>query len=244
MIKGEVIPHKKTKEEIYTFPVVPVRFESPYLTFANMKRTEKKIRIMPIINTSSTVAKVEFDKLPTYLTLKTNPEILKSGQKGILEATYNAVKNPSAWGNFIYYIKIKVNEVIQENVTFSISANLVEHFSALSKEELLDTPIFMVASNKIDIGIMKPATTKEVEFKFTNVCKRDLLIRQIKPNCGCTVIQEGNIQGKAFKPGESSSIKASFSSGANKGKVTRLIYVYTNDPKGPEIMLMLNAEIE
>ena len=83
----------------------------------------------------------------------------------------------------------------------------------------------------------------EVEFKFTNEGKRDLIIRQIKSTCGCTAVQQGN-QGVGIKPGESSSIKAVFNSGTYKGKVTKAIYVYTNDPKNSEVVLMLNAEVE
>jgi Protein of unknown function (DUF1573) len=244
VIKGEVIPHEKTIEEIFTYAVGPVRFENQHLPFTNIKKTEKKIRVMPIINTSSSDAKIQFDELPIYLTIKTNPEILEPGQKGLLEATYDATQNLSSWGNLIDYIRVKINGKIQENVLFSVSANLVEDFSMLSKEELLNAPIFKTTSNTVDIGKMAPGTVKEVEFNFTNAGKRNLFIRQIKPSCGCTVIQSGDIQGRAFKPGESTMIIASFNSGANKGKVTKAIYVYSNDPNNPEVVLMLNAEVE
>jgi hypothetical protein len=45
------------------------------------------------------------------------------------------------------------------------------------------------------------------------------------------------------KPGEKGVIKASFNSGSYKGKVTKAIYVYTNDPKNSEVILMLNADV-
>jgi hypothetical protein len=51
-------------------------------------------------------------------------------------------------------------------------------------------------------------------------------------------------QGSSIKPGQSSSIKAIFNSGTYKGRVTKAIYVYTNDPKNSEVVLMLNAEVE
>jgi len=41
-IKGEVTPREKTIEELYTFPVGTIRFESPQLPFTNVKKTEKK----------------------------------------------------------------------------------------------------------------------------------------------------------------------------------------------------------
>jgi hypothetical protein len=241
-IKGEVVPHEKTVEELFTFPVGAVRFESNHLAFTNIKKTEKKIRVMQIINTSDAPVKVEFAPLPEHLVIKANPETLKPGQKGLVEATYDATKN-TGWGNVSDMVKIILNGVTQENVYYYVSANLVEDFSSLSKDDLENAPIFKVASTTVDLGKIKGSTQNEVEFKFTNEGKNDLLIRHIRSSCGCTAIQQGN-QGIGIKSGESSSIKATFNSGSYKGKVTKAIYVYTNDPKNSEVVLMLNAEVE
>ncbi len=242
VIKGEVVPHEKTVEELFTFPVGGVRFESNHLAFTNVKKTEKKIRVMQIINTSKVPVKVEFDQLPAHLIVKANPETLKPGQKGIVEGTYDATKNPG-WGNVSDMVKIKLNGVVQENVYYYVSANLVEDFSSLSKEDMANAPVFSVASPTVELGKIPGNTSNEVEFKFTNQGKRDLVLRQVKSTCGCTAVQQGP-QGAAIKPGESSSIKAVFNSGTYKGKVTKAIYVYTNDPKNSEVVLMLNAEVE
>jgi hypothetical protein len=242
VIKGEVIPHEKTVEELYTFPVGGIRFESNHLAFTNIVKTEKKIRVMKVINTSDAPVKVEFENLPAHLTLKCNPETLKPGQKGLIEGTYDATKNPN-WGNVSDMAKIKLNGVPQENVYYYISANLVEDFSSLSKEDLANAPVFKLESNTVDLGKIKGSTQNNVEFKFTNEGKRDLLIRYVRASCGCTAVQQGP-QGVGIKPGESSSIKAIFNSGSYSGKVTKAIYVYTNDPKNSEVVLMLTADVE
>ncbi len=241
VIKGEVVPHEKTVEELFTFPVGGIRFESNHLAFTNVKKTEKKIRVMQLINTSTVPIKVEFDQLPAHLSIKANPATLKPGQKGIVEGTYDATKN-QGWGNVSDMVKIKLNGVVQENVYYYVSANLVEDFSNLSKEDMANAPVFGVVSNTVDLGNIPGNTAKEAEFKFTNLGKRDLILRQVKSTCGCTAIQQGP-QGVGIKPGESSSIKAVFNSGTYKGKVTKIIYVYTNDPRNSEVVLMLNAEV-
>jgi len=242
-IKGEVIPHEKTVEELFTFPVgTLIRFESPQLAFTSVKKTEKKIRVMQMINTSSVPVKVEFEGLPAHLALEANPETLKPGQKGIIEGTYDATKN-NAWGNVSDMVKVKLNGVPQENVYYYISANLVEDFSSLTKEDMANAPVFKVASSTVDLGKIKGSTKNEVEFKFTNTGKSDLFIRHVRATCGCTAVLQGNL-GVGIKPGESSSIKAEFNSGGYQGKVTKGIYVYTNDPKNSEVMLMLSADVE
>jgi len=242
VIKGEVIPHEKTVEELFTFKVGDVRFQSNHLAFTNIKKTEKKIRVMPLINTSSAPVKVEFDGLPGHLELKANPETLKPGQKGIIEGTYDATKNPG-WGNVNDMVKVKLNGNVEQNLYLYVSANLVEDFSYLSKDDLISAPVFKLESTTVDLGKIKGSTQNEVEFKFTNTGKSELIIRHIRSTCGCTAIQQGN-QGTGIKPGESSSIKAVFNSGGYVGKVTKAIYVYTNDPKNSEVVLMLTAEVE
>jgi hypothetical protein len=241
VIKGEVTPREPTVEELFTWAVGTVRFESNHMAFTNVLKTEnKKIRVMPIINTSKEPVKVEFEGAPQHLQLKINPETLKPGQKGLVEGTYDATKNPG-WGNVSDMIRVKLNGVVQENGYYYVSANLVEDFSKLTKEETDNPPVFKVVATTVDIGTMDPATNKEVEFKFSNEGKRDLVIRNIRSTCGCTAVQQGN--NSVVKPGESSSIKATFNSGSYKGKVTKAIYVYTNDPKNSEVILMLNAEV-
>jgi hypothetical protein len=240
VIKGEVIPHEKTTEELYTFVVGGVRFESNHLAFTNVKKTEKKMRVMQLINTSAEPVKVEFDALPAHLTLISNPETLKPGQKGMVEGTYDATKN-AGWGNISDMVKIKLNGLIQENLYYYVSANLVEDFSSLTKEELDNAPVFKVESTTVDLGKIKGSTQNEVEFKFKNEGKRDLSIRFIRSTCGCTAVQQGN-QGVGIKSGESSSIKAVFNSGTYSGKVTKAIYVYTNDPKNSEVVLTADVE--
>jgi hypothetical protein len=242
VIKGEVIPHEKTVEELFTFPVGGIRFESNHLAFTNVKKNEKKMRVMQLINTSAAPVKVEFDGLPTHLSLVSNPVTLKPGQKGLVEGTYDATKNGS-WGNVSDMIKIKLNGVAQENVYYYVSANLVEDFSSLSKDQLEKAPVFKVESTTVDLGKIKGATQNEVEFKFKNEGKSDLLVRFIRSTCGCTAVQQGQ-QGVGIKPGESSTIKAVFNSGSYSGKVTKAIYVYTNDPKNSESVLMLTADVE
>jgi hypothetical protein len=240
-IKGEVTPRPKTIEDLFTFPVGSVRFQSNQFAFSNVNRDSKKSQEMEIINTSKAAVKVSFDVLPSHLTLKASPEILQPGQKGKIEGTFDGTKNQN-WGYVNDMIKIKINDVVQEDVLLYVSAKLVEDFSILTPEELANAPVLKLALTTFDIGKMPQAATKDIEFKFKNEGKRDLVIRYIKATCGCTAIQQGTL-GTGIKPGESGSIKATFNSGGYQGKVTKTINVYTNDPKNSEVVLMLTADV-
>jgi hypothetical protein len=240
VIKGEVIPHEKTVEELFIWPVGGVRFETNHMAFTNVMKTEKKIRVVQVINTSKEPVKIEFEGSSPSISLKANPETLKPGQKGIIEGTLDATLNPG-WGQIGESVRIKLNGTAPENGYLYVSANLVEDFSGLSKEERANAPIFKVEATTVDIGMMEPQTSRNVEFNFTNAGGRDLVLRNIRATCGCTAVQQGG--NTTIRPGESSVIKATFNSGGYKGKVTKAIYVYTNDPGNSEVLLMLNAEI-
>jgi hypothetical protein len=113
----------------------------------------------------------------------------------------------------------------------------------MTKEQLENAPVLQLATMAVDLGKIQGSTANDVEFKFINAGKSDLMIRQVRSSCGCTAVQQGP-QGVGIKPGQSSSIKATFNSGSYNGKVTKAIYVYSNDPKNSEVVLMLNADVQ
>ena len=88
----------------------------------------------------------------------------------MVEGTFDATKN-GGWGNVSDMVKIKLNGVLQENVYYYVSANLVEDFSKLSKDELANAPVFKVASTTFDLGKIKGSTQNEVELSLPTKAK-------------------------------------------------------------------------
>ena len=240
IIEGQVEPRQKSIEELYTFAVGPVRFESNHLAFTSTKKTEKKIRVMPVINPSKEPATIEFEGLPAHLSLRMNPAVLKPGEKGMIEGTYDATLNSSNWGNVNDLVRLKVNGQPQPNIYLYVSANLVEDFSGMNSKELTDAPVFKLVSNTSDFGKINQNTSADVEFSFTNEGKSDLVIRHVKSGCGCTALMPTD---NVIKPGTAGSVKARFNSGGYKGQIYKNIFVYTNDPKNSEVMLMIKGEV-
>jgi len=120
---------------------------------------------MQVINTSSEPVKIEFDNIPQHIALKANPLTLKPGQKGLVEGTYDATKN-QAWGYTTDMVKIKINGELNQNVYYAVSANLVEDFSGLSKDDLANAPLFNIESKTVELGKIPGSTPKDVEFKL------------------------------------------------------------------------------
>jgi len=239
-IKGEVIPKVRTVEDIYPYQIGDVRFKSNHLAFVRINHGEKKTIQMQIINTSKESQTIKFDYTAKYLVIKAVPETLKPQQKGYIEATYDAGLI-NDWGFVINRIKVLANGQAIGNNQLTVSATIVEDFTSMTAEELANAArIEFVDGKTYDFGKMAQSSKVEHDFVFKNTGKEKLILRKIKSSCGCTAVSPKD---KEIEPGESSSIKAIFSSGTRKGRQNKSITVITNDPKNSRIILRISGEV-
>lgn len=240
IIEGDVEPRVLTTEEIYRWPVGDqLRFKSNHLAFTDVIKGEKKIRIMEVINVSDAPAKLDFDRVPAHITLKMKPEVLKAGEKGIIEGVYNSDLKDD-WGYVNDLIRLKVNDEAISNLYMVISANLTEDFASMTKAELENAPAATFEATNFDFGKINQREKASIQFKFKNTGKSDLIIRKIRSTCGCTTVAPPNT---VIKPGEESKIEAVFDAGVRKGKQHKVITVVTNDPKHSQINLVVSGEV-
>ena len=220
IIEGDVIPRVLTTEEIYRFPVGDViRFKSNHLAFTDVPKGEKKIRVMEVINTSEKSVKLGFDRVPEHLTLKAKPEVLKPGEKGVIEGTYDGSLKDD-WGYVNDLVRIKLDEQVVDKVYFVVSANIVDDFSSWSKEQLENAPVADFETLKYDFGKIDQQQKVNITFKFKNTGKSDLVIRKVRSTCGCTTVTPPNT---VIKAGESSIIEAVFDAGVRKGPQHKVV---------------------
>ena len=92
-----------------------------------------------------------------------------------------------------------------------------------------------------DFGEVDPQSNNVCNFKFTNTGNSLLKITQ-KPKapCACTVPKLSKTE---YAPGESGTVEAKYNSGSAGGETKKYIYVYSNDPKNPEVKLTIKARI-
>lgn len=239
IIEGDVIPRELTVDEIYRFEAGDLRFKSNHLAFTDIAHGKKKIRVMEIINTSDKPVTLGFDRVPSHVELKAKPATLDPGEKGIIEGSYDAgqVKD---WGYVNHLIRVVLNGEVLDRTYFVVSANLVEDFSSLSEAELENAPVFDLETTKYDFGEIKQKEKADIEFKFKNSGKSDLIIRKVRSSCGCTTVTPANT---TIKPGESSTIKAVFDAGVRKGRQHKVITVITNDPENSQVSLVVSGTV-
>jgi len=238
-ITGNVIPKPRTIEDDYPYEMGPIRYKSNHFAFVKVIKDQTKTMNLAFINTSGETQTITFDRVPDHLQLKAVPETVKPNEKGIIEGRYDASK-VNDWGFVVDRVNILYNGESKPNNRMTISATITEDFDGMSAAERARAPKIEFEEKVFNFGNMKQRATVEHEFVFKNSGQSDLLIRKVSSSCGCTAVSPRE---KTIKPGQSSSIKAIFSSGTRVGRQNKSITIITNDPASPNVILRVSGEV-
>jgi hypothetical protein len=91
-----------------------------------------------------------------------------------------------------------------------------------------------------DFGTVYKGASVVHKFKFTNKGDAVLNIGKVKTSCGCTAALTSS---KTINPGESGEIETTFRSKNFRGRITKKIYVNSNDPDENKIQLVIKGVV-
>jgi uncharacterized cupredoxin-like copper-binding protein len=157
---------------------------------------------------------------------------LKAGETTTIAAEFNST---GRLGDQLKTISILSNDQVNPLFQLTLTGKVLE----APKKELIGAKIKFDKSQH-DFGVIKEGIVADYVFKFTNVGKMDLEIRDIRTSCGCTAASPSK---KIFKPGESGELKVSFDSKNRSGRTSRTITLITNDEVEEYYTLTIYAEI-
>lgn len=132
-----------------------------------------------------------------------------------------------------YYTTEKTNA----RKTFTIEAS---YERAYTEAEKAIAPAITFSKKEFNGGDVIQGEVLNYTYTFTNTGKSDLIIESAKPSCGCTASAP---EDKIVKPGQNSTIKASFNSTGRVGPQMKTITVLSNDPTNPAVTLILKCNI-
>ncbi|MGF1585024.1 MAG: DUF1573 domain-containing protein [Bacteroidales bacterium] len=236
---GEVIPREKTPMELYPQEIGSLRLRSNHISFGHLPPGSKGTDTLKVINLSEENLDLTFTGIPRHITIAAIPGNLKPGEEGIFIATYDA-SEIADWGTITHNFRVLVNGVSHGRNIIYLSANIQEDFTLMSDEERKQAASIDFDNRVFDFGKLTHGETIEHDFVFTNNGLSDLVIRRVRSGCGCTAIEP---QKTLLAPGESSSIRAVFSSKGFRGRQNKGITVITNDPANPNIVLRITGEV-
>lgn len=235
-LKGNVAKRAPTVADKYPYSFDNIRLNKSHVSFLKMDKGEKKTSTVNIINTSEIQpVTIDFTRVPDYIQIKSEPQILQPGESGKIIIDYDA-SGVDDWGFVLDGIFIKQNGSVDYNHKLSVSVTIQEDFSNLSSDELAQAPKINFEDPNFNFETIKQGEKIEHEFPFVNKGGKNLVIRKVKASCGCTAIKPEKM---VIAPGEESSIKIVFDSKGKKGRQYKTVTVITNAPNNPTSVLKI-----
>jgi len=102
-------------------------------------------------------------------------------------------------------------------------------------------PQLVADAPSFSFGLVSQGQRVDHTFTFRNAGDAPLNIAKVRSSCGCTAAL---LSAKVIPPGESGEVKASFDSTRFRGQVAKTIYLYSNDPKNPEVHFTLRGQVQ
>jgi len=240
-ITGDVSPKDQTVDDIYMFKMGDLRLKSNNVTFATIYSNEVKTVELEVINISAKPLAVSFEKssVPKHITLEAVPATLGANATGKIVVKYDGAKKGD-WDFVTDFVYILLNNQKDALNRLTISATIKEKFTQAQKN---NPPAIKFESETFDFGKIKDAKELNIDFKYTNTGKSDLIVRKVKSTCGCISSDAKNM---VVKAGKSGTIKVKFNPKDLVGKQIRLLTVVTNipDDEKSRIVLKIQGEVE
>lgn len=238
-IEGVVEPRPKTIAELYPRQIGPVRARSNHVNFSAIRENEVLTDTLGIINDSGAPVSLAFRTPPAHLKVRVEPSTLKPHEKGNIIITYDASR-VNSFGFVIHRIYMDVDGKSDYSNSIGVTATIEEDFSSLTPSELASAPVVSFNTMSHDFGDIKEGDRVEYTFIIQNKGKRDLIVRDVKTSCGCTVVSPAK---KIIGANESVPMKVVFDSAGKRGRQNKAITVITNDPKRPTSILRVSTNV-
>jgi hypothetical protein len=144
------------------------------------------------------------------------------------------------YGIIFDQFKLVTTDPEKPEKSITMFADVHQYVPKMTEEEKAKAARIFFEKSDHNFGNIKQGDEVSTEFVFKNIGKKDLIIYKVKPSCGCTVSSASKTK---LKPGETSTIKATFNSAGMVGSESKTVTVVSNDPVNPEITLTLKSTV-
>lgn len=112
-------------------------------------------------------------------------------------------------------------------------------FSSIVFAQLLQ-PKLILQQTSFDFGDIKQGDKVTHTFVLSNGGGDLLKITNVKASCGCTAAAP---EKNELAPGESTNLNVTFNSAGRRGKQSKTVRIYSNDPENPEMLLSITGNV-
>ncbi len=249
-IKGNVLAKVKSIKDYYPSENGSLRFSAYNFYFEKVLHDGQVTQKMTIFNQSDkkiTLNVAETQRiLPAHIQFKTDQNFINAKDSIKVQVTFDASKQKE-WDYVFYTLQLFTDDIALDkegkstaNKNLYVNGKVVENFGNLTNETKLPMAKFDRTSH--NFGNVSQNPDNKTSFKLTNNGQSDLIIRQSKASCGCTL---GQMTKNILKPGETTDFNVTFSTiGKPAGVQNQTLTVITNDPANPRTELRIEANVE
>lgn len=239
LISGNIIDNPDKPQLLYKTNLSGIKFKTTNISFGKVFTRQTVKDTVYFYNTREKAVTVAVRYSPSHIKTDVSPQSIPPQGKGMLVLTYDAAAK-NDYGYIYDSVIFKFDDDNSYDNRLSVTANLVEDFSKLSKNELKNAPMAYFDKNSIEFGNITQGEKADCDFTLENRGNSALIIRKTKASCGCTAVTMGET---TIAPGGKTVIRATFDSSGKSGRQYKSITVITNDPNNPEIGLTISGNV-
>ena len=139
------------------------------------------------------------------------------------------------------YILFETNDKFFPKKKTPYSVDLITNFNAWKRKKIKNAAHIEFESKVIQMGSMSSGSLRSKKIIIKNTGKSILNIRKIETDCSCTMLK---LPTNKILPGESLITSVKYDSLYKKGKQSKLIKLYTNDPLNSIATLYVKAIVK
>jgi hypothetical protein len=130
--------------------------------------------------------------------------------------------------------------MLKKNLTFVVLAALVATGStAIAQNADQGGPKLVITNKIIDAGTVSQGVTVDAVFELINEGNQKLVIKAVRPTCGCTVADFD----REIPAGGKGKIAAKLDTKDFGGPISKSILVMTDDAQNPTVTLVIKADV-
>lgn len=174
-----------------------------------------------------------------FMLVKAVPYRLEPCERGMIVVRFNT----RLYGKYDEYVGGILCEdygKVAVPLYLPVNAQVVENFNALTSRDREEAPEIVVDAREYDFGRVAAGEKVEWEVRLSNRGRKDLIIRNIKTGCGCTVAE---LDSRVIRPGGCGWLKVAFRTTGRSGHQRKTITLTTNDYRHQQLLLTIEGEV-